>query len=628
MCGFAVVAGGDSRRNTTVVSEMTRLAYHRGPDNQDVHVCRVRKSVIMGHARLSILDLSDNANQPFVSSDKKLSIVFNGEIYNHRELRSQLVQRGRHFKTNSDTEVLLQAYSEWGVKCLNQFNGMFSFAIHDLENNKIFLARDRFGVKPLYYAKSNAGELVICSEAKQFIACPTIELKLNRETVGQFLFHGTHKLNGKSFFEAVHELPAGSFAEIDLTSEEELALPEPVQWYQLPTEELKLSFDDTVVRFREIFDDALKMRLDADVPVASGFSGGLDSSAIVFSIHHFLKNKEWQNPLRTFSGRFLGSSVDEGKFIEPAVAAIKSDHRDVHVDGRKLFDELNQIAYQHDEPLLTSAVYAQWCVFREVSRSGVKVTIDGHGADEILGGYKSFYRPRLLELFKKGRFLQLASVSRAMIKNLGYQRRTVIFWILSSLFGSKIRKIMKNYFSGGVDYRKRLTDSFHPEVDPLVDTDIYTGNFRSFSKTMLMQTSLPPQLQWADRNSMAFGVESRAPFLDYRLVELCINLPSEFKLQGGLNKLLLREALGSRMDKNVLKRRGKQGFESPEAKWLIDDGFDSMIAYLPIIRRVNSDILPENAISYLEDIVHKKSPYDPFLWRAVSLTAWRLAFDV
>jgi asparagine synthase (glutamine-hydrolysing) len=187
---------------------------------------------------------------------------------------------------------------------------------------------------------------------------------------------------------------------------------------------------------------------------------------------------------------------------------------------------------------------------------------------------------------------------------------------------------MKNILSSGANSKKRLFPAFQPKTDPLDYLQIYKSDFRSYSEKMLMQTSLPAQLQWADRSSMAFGVESRAPFLDYRLVEFCINLPSSFKLSRGINKKIMRESLGHRMIKEVLDRPGKQGFESPESKWLLEDGFDETLSYLSKVKDVNSDIFPESALVYLDDIVHGRVPYDSFLWRAISLTSWRLAFDV
>ena len=628
MCGFGLILGGNVNDNRRVVSEMMRLVNHRGPDNQGIQTIDCDSPIVMGHARLAILDLSDNANQPFVSSDSRMSLVYNGEIYNYKELRSQLTAKGRYFRTNSDTEVLLHAYAEWGPKCLNMLNGMFSFVIHDKEKRKLFLARDRFGVKPLYYTESKIGELIICSEAKQLLACPNVDLKMNNETVGQFLHHGTHKLNGASFFDGVYELQPGSFAEIDLGPNCSSFSPREETWYELPTETSAASFEEATSKFRDLFDDALKLRLNADVDVGTGFSGGLDSSAIVFSMYELMGKGEWTSKLRTFSGRFAGSPVDEGAFIEPAVSACESVHKDVFIDGKQLYEDLDNMALHYDEPILTSAVYAQWCVFRSVSQNGVKVTIDGHGADEILGGYKGFYRPRLLELFKEGRLIALVSEARAMVKSLGCPKTTPLLWLMSSLMGHKLRCAVKNLLTGGAYSKKILYSAFQPKADPLDDLKIYDSGFRSYSQKMLMQTSLPAQLQWADRSSMAFGVESRAPFLDYRLVEFCINLPSNFKLDRGVNKKIMRESVGHRMIKEVLNRTGKQGFESPESKWLLEDGFDETLSYLSKVRDVNSDIFPESALEYLDDIVHRRVPYDSFLWRAISLTSWRLAFSV
>ena len=627
MCGISVIIGGDIEENLSIVSSMTERISHRGPDSRNVLQINNNVPVVMGHARLSIIDLSDQANQPFCSLTKDKFLVFNGEIYNFKELREELSSEGRTFSTNSDTEVLLTSYEHWGVECLKKFNGMFSFVIFDKNLNKILIARDRFGVKPLYIYQSNNGEVVICSEVKQLLACPKIQLKMNKKTIGEFMFYGTHKMNNQSFFEDIRELNPGSYGELFLDSSDNLQFAFK-SWYHIPEIKIESKYSQARDKFKEIFDDALNLRLNADVSIGTGFSGGLDSSAIVCSIYQMIKEGNWNNPLRTFSGRFRNSLVDEGKYIEPVIKKCDTVHEDIFVDGRNLFQELQTMAYHHDEPILTSSVYAQWCVFRAVRESGVKVTIDGHGADEILGGYKGFYRPRLLELFKRFKFLSLYKESKAMVNNLKYPKYTPIVWIFSSLFGSTIRNAFKKFNFNSTFNKKRLNQEFQPIEDPLSASGIYNMDFMSFSKEMLSHTSLPAQLQWADRSSMAFGVESRSPFMDYRLVEFCINLPSDFKLNHGKNKKIMRDGIGSRLTSDVLSRKDKQGFESPESEWLLKDGLDETKEFLVKIRSVNSDIFSKDSFQYLEDIVTGEAPYDPFLWRAISLTAWRIAFNV
>lgn len=630
MCGFSILVNKGFDYNNTVIKDMTHLIEHRGPNNFGFSNERVENfDINFGHARLSIIDLQQTSNQPYYSKCKKVSLVFNGEIYNFNELRQDLISKGVCFNTHSDTEVLLEAYLYWDEECLNKFNGMFSFAILDQRKKLLLVARDRFGVKPLYFSQINKEEIVFSSEIKQIFCHPKVNKTINTEVSFRYLFQKSHKYGNETFFNNIYELESGSLMKICLKSHD--INPKKETWYNPNIATQDINIKEASQKFYSLFVDSIKLRLNADVPVGTGLSGGLDSSSIVCQIHDLLKNNEWNHPLKTFSARFINHKLDEGEYIQSVVDQSKSDHKETYPNAGGLFDSINKFSWHHDEPVLSSAVYAQWCTYKLVSNSGVKVTLDGHGADEILGGYKSFFRPLLLDHLKSLRFLRFFSETKNLQKMYNYSYKTPYLWMLSSIFGSDVSLVFKN-FTGNNKLNYKWFKKLHKVSDtrePSEINNLNRKNFQDFSKEMLYTFSMPPQLQWADRNSMAFSVESRAPFLDYRLVEFCLSLSSEFKLNNGINKLILRNAIGYKLPSKVIDRKYKQGFESPERAWLLDKKLHNEIASILLNARViNSDILSEECFDYCDKILNKECNYDEFLWRIISFSKWREVYKI
>ena len=630
MCGFSILINKGEDYNDHVIRNMTRSIIHRGPNNFGFSNETLGDfEVNIGHARLSIIDLQENSNQPFLSKCKQVSLVFNGEIYNNfQEIKKELKSLGILFNTNSDTEVLLESYLFWGEKCLNKFNGMFSFAILDKRRRKLFVARDRFGVKPLYFSKINQDEILFSSEIKQFFFHPKVNKAINSEAFFRFLFQKSHKFKSESFFKNIFEVNHGELITICL-KKPSISLKKT--WYMPELNQIDANESGLEERFFELFDDAVKLRLNADVPVGTGLSGGLDSSSIVCHIKDLIEQKKWNHPLKTFSSRFLNHELDEGDYIQSVVSQTMSNHEEIFPEGSGLLDELEIFSWHHDEPVLTSAVYAQWCAYKLVSQFNVKVTLDGHGADEILGGYKSFFRPLLFDHLKNCRLRDFFDESNNLTKMYKYPSKTPYLWMLSSIFGSSTSLFYKSFFG-----KKRIQNKWFKQIDSILDkrdpqeiTNLNRKNFKDYSKDMLFKFSMPPQLQWADRNSMAFSVESRAPFLDYRLVEFCLSLPNEYKLGGGINKIILRNTLGNKLPSKVVERKYKQGFESPEESWLLNKNNHEIVkSLIDDSREINNDFLHEDSFKYCNQIINKEFEYDEFLWRMISLSQWRKTFNI
>ena len=629
MCGFSIIVNKGENYNDHVIRNMTRSIIHRGPDNFGFTNETIGDfDINLGHARLSIIDLQENSNQPFVSKCKKVLLVFNGEIYNFQEIKRELKSLGIVFNTNSDTEVILESYLYWGEECLNRFNGMFSFAILDKKREKLFVARDRFGVKPLYYSQINQEEIVFSSEIKQFFFHPKVKKVINSEAFYRFLFQKSHKFSCESFFKNIFEVNQGELITICL-KRSSISLKKET-WYRPELNQLDANEPELEERFSELFDNAVKLRLNADVPVGTGLSGGLDSSSIVCHIKDLIEQKKWNHPLKTFSSRFLNHALDEGDYIQSVVNQTMSNHEEIFPEGSGLLDELEKFTWHHDEPVLTSAVYAQWCAYKLVSQFNVKVTLDGHGADEILGGYKSFFRPLLFDHLKNLRLVDFFEESKNLTNMYKYPSRTPYLWMLSSIFGSRTSLLFKSISGNKIINNKwfKHIDDISDKRDPHEITNLNRKNFKDYSKDMLFKFSMPPQLQWADRNSMAFSVESRAPFLDYRLVEFCLSLPNEYKLGGGLNKIILRNTLGNKLPSKVTKRKYKQGFESPEESWLLNENPEKVKSLIEDSREIMGDFLHEDSFNYCNKIINKEFKYDEFLWRMISLSQWRKTFNI
>ena len=616
MCGLAAILGNHFDAESTL-KEMISLVNHRGPDSRSVKKLN-NCEVALAHSRLEIVDHDPNSNQPMVSVCGDYNLIFNGEIYNHDFIREELVSRGYEFNTFSDTEVILNSFQEWGVECLERFNGMFALILVDSAAKRVFLARDRFGVKPIYFSFAKPGCVYVASEIKQFSAVQSIQLSENNSAVANFLKFGSMPCGSETFFNDVMKVLPGHYVELDLDN----LKPEFFQekWYSIQRQQPKGGLISE--SYARIFDDSLKLRLSCAVKRGLGFSGGLDSSAILFSLDDKLDN---HSDIETFSGRFKEKSVDEGTYIEAGRQHSSLQHNDVEIAPRLSRDYLTKLAWSHDEPILTSAVIAQDKVYEAMAEKGVRVSIDGLGADEALGGYKSFYRTILRASFLKGSPRYYAAQVKAMCSSLDVGLITPLSWTASSLLPDSIRTKLR-----GVIRRLKIPDRMFSESlnrncsQP--NTAFESLNSREYSEYLFTNGSLPPQLQWADRNSMRHSIETRSPFLDYRLVEYTLGLPSALKLDRGLNKIVLRKELGPRIPSKILSRVGKQGFESPEVTWLCSDNIDEITEFLESPESKKSGLLSRAGHRYLNDILEGRKPYNSILWRYVSIIAWRNAF--
>ncbi len=525
------------------LSSMIKLMKHRGPDGEGYFI---DGNVGLAHARLAIIDASDNGSQPMKNRDASLVITYNGELYNYIELRDELVKRGHVFLTKTDTEVLLAAYQEWGRECLPRFNGMWAFAIWDTRKRTLFCARDRFGEKPFYYFYDGS-TLIFSSEIKALLMKMS-KVRANESLIYDYLLHGMLDHTEETFFQSVKKLPPASWMEIG----ENMQLGK--YWDFEVSNENGYDYNSSIKdEIRELFVDSVRIRLRSDVPVGSCLSGGIDSSSIVSVIDRFFPGS---HQFQTFSACFDDPSLDERTYIE-AVKKNTSILPHYTFPQPEQFDaDLEKLLWHQEEPFGSTSIFAQWCVAQESSRY-VKVLLDGQGADEGLCGYRKFYFFYLKKLLEKRFF------SRFIWEGISFFSS---YEILKTLHLKHGMKYLKKDLSTST--ARLLRDSFAKLYSHRSLAYGYTSDLGSRIKNDYTTWSLPVLLRYEDKNMMAHSVESRLPFLDHRFVEKIASLPLSYKMKNGFTKYILRDALEGILPLEIAKRRSKLGFAAPQEPWL------------------------------------------------------------
>ncbi len=577
MCGIAcLISAGDKMVDPKILDAFTDAVAHRGPDGRGTELFakaggRLALSesggpaeVGLGHRRLSILDLTNAGAQPMSSPDGAVRIVYNGEVYNHVELRAELERDGYSFKSRCDTEVVLAAYAKWGVDCFRRFNGMWALAILDLNRNVVVLSRDRFGIKPLYHLHSG-GVLAIASEMKQFRELPWFSPEPNDEACVAYLVNG-YEISPDTFLKGVKLFPSASTAVIDL-SNPDLAIKPERYWRPEDVETLRnVDPRDAAREVAEIFRDSVRLRLRSDVPVGSCLSGGLDSSAIFAAMSSLEPNKTFS----AFSACFDDPYADERLFMEMVVSATNADHVKVFPQPEDLTADFADFLEKHDEPVGSASMYAQYRVMKAARAADVPVLLDGQGGDELFSGYWPTYFLWLDGLRKRGKYL------------------TILGDCLGALAPGGNPELFKEAVATMREYRKRSNLQYPYSINRRKSADfaesssVYAKHrsmapeeYRIFE---LMELRLPRLLKWEDRNSMAFSIESRVPFLDINLVEKILSFPCDANTRRGWTKYLFRKAVDDTLPKRIVWRRDKRGFETPQARWSRKGPFHEALA--------------------------------------------------
>ena len=594
-----------------------RVGHHRvAPPDADV---------ILLHRRLAIIDLSDTGWQPMSTRDGRYHVVFNGEIYNYLELRRQLEAEGVAFASRSDTEVLLQAVATWGENAWRRFTGMFACAILDMATGRVILARDPFGIKPLYYV-TRPGALAFASEIKALLSLPGVSRAADPQRLAAYLRFGVTDHGDGTLFSAVRQLPPGSVLDVDIATP---STPAPrVFWQPARPGTAELSFDDAAARVRDLFLESVALHLRSDVPVACCLSGGIDSSSIAMAM------REVSGPaleLHTFSHVVPAGALNEERWIDLVNGASGAWAHKIAPTADEMAEELEALVAVQDEPFLSSSIYAQYRVMRAIAEAKVKVVLDGQGADEMLGGYDFYLGARVASLLRAGRLgragalMRRARASRGIpvLRQLG-DAMDFLLPAAGSALGRRLvgRGLLPPWVNRAwFDARGARVDSPRTAADADVLLESLERSIRG--------PGLPQLLRYEDRNSMAWSIESRVPFLTTTLVDFVLSLPESYIIgDDGTTKRVFRAAMRGLVPDPILDRRDKIGFATPEREWIlaVAPWVDRLLAH-EAARRIPA--LDHAAIrDHWRAVRDGRRSYDPSVWRWINLVEWTRRHEV
>lgn len=604
MCGIAGIINlhGITDTDKALLGMMSERIKHRGPDGDGVFY---DNNIGLAHRRLSIIDVTKKGCQP-MSYMGRYTITFNGEIYNYIELRNELKSKGYTFESNSDTEVILACYDCCKEECVKLFNGMWAFAIYDKCENSVFISRDRYGVKPIHYYIGD-GYLIFASEIKALLCDNRIKRIANDELIYDFLADSLLDHTNQTCFKNIHKVPPASYTTICI--DEPIRSIKFIKYYDVDfsqKDEL-LHIDEAKIEFRNIFEDSIKKRLRSDVPVGTCLSGGLDSSSIVIAVN---KNFEIQKiEQHTFSFIPSDRKLNERKYIESVLHGRKIIPHYITDDFFDIEKDFYELVESQEEPFRTMSMFAGYLVYKEARKNGITVLLDGQGADEILCGYRKSRIYYIKQLLKKHKYL---TASKELVSSISQFETTSSF----KADFEKIRKI----FNKREEYKSNyLKKDF---LNKYSSKDIYgTGDFQNSDVKLI---SLPILLRYVDRNSMAVSIESRLPFLDYRLVDLSAKFPLSFNIRNGYSKYIMRQSLD--LPVSVKTRKSKFGFVVPETMW-IKKYKEFFIGFFDIKRFRAGKYIDREAVvknwDRLVDGIDKN-----LLFRMISVAAWMEMYEV
>lgn len=630
MCGIYASLGFAPER-----ARIDMVAY-RGPDGSgwDVYSSPAGP-VALGHRRLSIIDLSSGGSQPMADPTGRFHIIFNGEIYNYIELRERLRQQGEVFTSDSDSEVLLRAVMVWGDDALEHLRGMFSFVIWDKRDLRLLAARDRYGIKPLYYVANEHG-IAFASEIKQLLGLPGLSGRLNLARTHDFLETGITDHTPETMFDGVRQVRGGELASVNAGATGALRL-DVRRWYSTRIGAIDVTEEEAGQRFRAALEDAVRLHLRSDVPVGSCLSGGLDSSSIVCLMADLLGSRSGGARVNTLSACYAEKSVDERPFMEAVAAHTRAIPHYIYPKAEDVFKTASDLTWHQDEPFGSTSIFAQWCVFEKAKAQGIKVMLDGQGADEQLAGYHSSFPYYLSTLMRRG---QLAMLMRTIAERRHYHglsARTQVKALVAPLLPSGLAQVARRKAVAVTRHDWLGTDLIAAQGNRegalalssrLLDLPPVT-DIRTLCLTLTFASNLQMLLHWEDRNSMAHSVEARVPFLDYPLVEFALALGNDHKIVGGDTKRVLRVAMAGVLPEEVRQRRDKLGFSTPEQIWFRGPLRELAQAGVEETLRCFPDLMNADGVRQLTaDMLEGRRNLDFTLWRIINLGIWAKRFNV
>jgi asparagine synthase (glutamine-hydrolysing) len=546
MCGIVGIISKtkiEKESMKDIIEKMNNTLIHRGPDGEGYYY---GDNFVFAHRRLAIVDLSDAGKQPMEYINRYI-ITYNGEIYNYIELKKELETHGYKFKSHTDTEVIMASYDFWGVDCLNKFNGMWAFVIYDKQKEKFFISRDRFGKKPLYYYKDDE-IFIFSSEIKAILAHPKVETKPNFAFLKSYLKLGCREYLKETAFENIYRF---DFAHYFEGSMEEIFHDFKLnRFWDIKPNLSKEKFDprkakEYAEKYYNLLEDAVRIRLRADVKIGSALSGGLDSSSVVYIINKLLKEQKKEELQETFSSVYKSEGTeycDESQFINTLAQKLNVKSNQIEPKEEEIPNEIEKMIWHLENPQENSLM-SSWHTYKLISSTDVKVVLNGQGADEQLAGYLGYIQNYLSSLS----LVDLIKESLALLKikdSWRYVLKGFLIGLYRIIFGDKVLNFT---------LKKVLKKNFEPDLNKKLAEDIETG--------------LVTLLHYDDHTSMAYSIESRLPFMDYRVIEFLASVPACYKIHNGWTKYLARLAFDGKLPDDIVWRRDKMGWPIPEKTW-------------------------------------------------------------
>lgn len=627
MCG---ILGGWWKKEPDNFDSLIRdglvLLNHRGPDDRGFHKVKdANGSMFMGQTRLSIIDLSNGGHQPIFTPDGRYVMVFNGEIYNYKEIREELKSLGHVFHTESDTEVLLASWVQWQMACLHRIVGMFAFSVLDTKQQTITLVRDAFGIKPLFYHKSE-NSFSFGSEIQAVMHLSDKKVVVNDQRVFDYLIYAVQDVGRDTFIADIHHVPPAHIVTLDLNNPSEL---KHEQWWNPPIKERKeISFQEAVSQVKGLFLESIKLHLRSDVPIGIALSGGIDSSAIACAVRYL----EPDIDIHTFSFIPENSDLSEEYWMDLVNKHIDAIPHKTIVKPNELSSDIADLINTQGEPFCTTSMYAQYRVFKLASEVGVKVVLEGQGADELLAGYQGYQGQRMRSLLESGDVKGMIRFAKNWKQWEGRIHLSPWRALLGQLLSDDLFSFVRKF--GGERRGHKWINKDHlksnsVQLRPVRMKRAKTGKKRRVTEVLLdalMNNGLPSLLRYGDRNAMRFSIENRVPFLTIPLAELLLSLPEHFLIsEQGETKSVFRAALRGIVPNEILDRRDKVGFESPMGKW-VSELKDKIKRTKPLegaLKLINFDKIEEfNNSTQGREAIRSQD------WRLVNLLFWAENFIV
>jgi len=656
MCGiFGII---QDQLDPELVVKATRAIRHRGPndegyllvsrDQTEAIACigddsqaelrlpyiqsfsSKRYHMAFGFRRLSILDLSINGHQPMCDKNENIWVMLNGEVYNFVEIRQELIKAGYEFNSGSDTEVILNSYLEWGTECFVKFTGMFAIAIFDRRKHSLILARDPFGIKPLYYSVT-ADKFAFASEIKSLVQIPWVPREANYSFVGKYLSFGISDIAPETAFNGINALMPGCFLVVDL--ENVTNKQETVYWkITRDPDATKLDYESATHRFRELFEESVRIHMRSDVPVGVSLSGGLDSSSILETIHHATDHTLG---LHAFSFIADNPELCEEKWVDMVCQDTGTISHKTHITGDDFSELMDRMIYSLDEPFGGSSMFAQNQVFQLARQNNVTVLLDGQGSDELLGGYRDHMGDRLASVMLSGNPIETISMlSKMRVK--GFSQLSKYFaWAIDRALPESVRPSTWMYNIKSM--YPAVSDSWNSRLSSCVPHGFFRNKVQQYSSREILneqlkyetfQAGLPALLRYEDRNSMAYSIESRVPFLTTGLAQFCLSLPESYKISTDcVSKRILRDAMSDRLPPPIKNRKDKIGFAPPEKEWM----FQNSEKVKSIFKSGVGDTVPffdrAKALSWFDNHL-QTGKYDRRIWYTINLLLWTEKFNI